>query len=89
MSIPTPPKFNHESEAIQNFVDLLLADTLNTQHRSALIIMSGIVLGNVELIKYAAAIDPTVVNTAIPPSVEKTINGIFGDIKKENPSNPQ
>ena len=89
MPVPTPPEFTHESQAIHNFVNLLLADTLNAEHRSALIIMSGIKLSNVELIKYAVAIDPAVVNTAIPSSVEKIINGIFDDLKKENPPNPQ
>ena len=89
MPVPTPPKFTHKSQAIHNFVNLLLADTLNTEHRSALIIMSGIQLSNVELIEYAVAIDPAVVNTAIPSYVEKIINGIFDDLKKENPPNPQ
>lgn len=89
MPVPAPPEFTHENQAIHNFINLLLADTLNTQHRSALIIMSGIMLNNIELIKYAADIDPAVVNTPIPLAVQQVIEGIFCDIKKENPPNPQ
>ena len=86
MPVPAPPEFTHETPTIHNFVNMLLSNAnANIPNRSCLIIMSGIMLNNVALIKYAADIDPTVVNTPVPTAVHQVIEGIFGPAKHEKP----
>ena len=90
MPVPAPPEFTHENQGIHNFVNMHLSNAnananVNIPNRSCLIIMSGIMLNNVALIKYAADIDPTVVNTPVPTAVHQVIEGIFGPAKHEKP----
>ena len=73
----SPPEFNHENPAINNFIQLLLSNS-EINNRSHLILMSGIALNNIELIGYASQIDPTAVSTPIPTRVITIIDSIFG-----------
>ena len=73
----SPPEFNHENTAINNFIQLLLSNS-EINNRSHLILMSGIALNNIPLIKYASQIDSTAVSTPVPTGVITIIDSIFG-----------
>ena len=63
MHLPSPPY--HTSNTINNYIDHLFKNP-TLKDRTQLILIAGIVLNNVELIKYAADIDPNVVKAPIP-----------------------
>ena len=72
-----PPHFSHEDQAINNFVNLILNNT-EMKHRAQLIIVSGIKLGDVELVKYATRVDPNVARQPIGAGIIEIIDSIFG-----------
>ena len=76
MPIPSPPPFEHENVAINNFVKMLLGAP-NMNNHAQLIMMSGIYLNNIELIKYSTDIDPSIVNTPVTSGTMAAIDAIF------------
>ena len=79
--MPTPihsgrPQFDHEDTAINNFINFIL-DTPDIGNRAQLILMSGVMLENNELMGYACEIDPDVVDAVVPDNVMAIINGMF------------
>ena len=74
--LPSSPTFHHDNDAVNNFINLLLTNT-TIHNRAQLILMSGIALNDVELVKYAAEIDHTVINTPVPNSVVQQLDSIL------------
>ena len=72
----TRPTFSHPKQEIDCFVNMILDDhTLD--HRVQYIITAGILLNNIELVKYAASIDPASVNTVITRTVFAAVENII------------
>ena len=72
----TRPTFSHTKPAIDTFVNTILDDQTFPQ-RAQCIMLSGILLNNVELVGYAASIDPTSVTAVIPPRIAKVVTSII------------
>ena len=69
-------QFNHENVAIYNFVHFLL-NYPDVNNRAQYILLSGVMLNNKDLMKYACETDPTVINKIVPTYIINNINAIF------------
>ena len=70
------PAFTHENDVINNFIHNLFI-THNIYNRIQLILLSGVILNNVELVTYACKLDPAIVNAPILNSAITIIDTIF------------
>lgn len=75
LSIPIPD-FTHHDIAVENNIKMILQTPL-LKNREQILILCGIYLNNLDLIKYAATVDPTVVNAVIKPCVLSIVKKIF------------
>ena len=72
----TRPTFSHTKPEIDTFVNMIL-DNQTYPQRAQIIMLSGVLLNNVELVGYAASIDPITVTAVIPPTIAKVVTSII------------
>ena len=72
----TRPTFSHAKQEIDCFVNMIL-DNQTYPQRAQIIMLSGVLLNNVELVGYAASIDPITVTAVIPPTIAKVVTSII------------
>ena len=85
----TRPTFSHTKPEIDTFVNMIL-DNQTYPQRAQTIMLSGVLLNNVELVGYAASIDPTTVTAVIPPTIAMVVTSIICPEKHyDNMTNPQ
>lgn len=86
MSLPNIPTFNHDVLAIHNFVNEALKNE-NLPSRLQIILMSGILLNNLELITYVCETDKTVVNKPVSNSLMSIIESVINPTEGHSESN--
>lgn len=75
------PKYEHDDEAVKNYINDLFKLTSIPQ-QSQLILMAGIALNDVKLIKYACDIDPNVVKIPVLQSVIEATDAALAPVTK-------
>ena len=86
------PAFHHENDAVNNYITRLLTSP-DIKDGPQLILMAGIVLSNVELIKYSCNLDPKIINMPVPNYILEATDAVLSSVTNKTlsekiPKNP-
>ena len=76
-----PSTFHHENQAVRNWIKFLYTtDKLDTFKRAQYFMMSGIALGDCNLIEYSISLEEEVVNTPVDQSILTAIDAVLSPV---------
>ena len=76
-----PSTFRHENQAVQNWINFInTTDSLDTLKRAQYFMMSGIALGDCNLIEYSISLEEEVVNTPVDQSILTAIDAVLSPV---------
>ena len=80
-----PSTFHHENQAVRNWIKFLYTtDKLDTFKRAQYFMMSGIALGDCNLIEYYISLEEEVVTTPVDQSILTAIDAVLSPVTGMN-----